>query len=74
MTTPECSALVASALELLYAHVVKHVPMRLLGIPQPFDPPDFVFEPKIEGVCRRSLGGVTARPGYFVGAPPSAVR
>jgi hypothetical protein len=33
-------------------------PMRLLRIPEPFDHPDLVFEPKIDGfraVCERDL-------------------
>jgi bifunctional non-homologous end joining protein LigD len=27
----------------------RHSPMRLLRIPEPFDHPDFLFEPKIDG-------------------------
>jgi bifunctional non-homologous end joining protein LigD len=34
---------------MLSAAVTRPTPMRLLRVPEPFDSPDFVFEPKIDG-------------------------
>ena len=33
-------------------------PMRLLRIPKPFDHPDFIFEPKLDGF--RALAAIAA--------------
>jgi hypothetical protein len=46
--------------------VMTLTPMRLLRIPEPFDHPDFIFEPKIDGF--RALAYVEGRPNGGSGA------
>jgi ATP-dependent DNA ligase len=48
---PDCSSKDHSnrSCDILVAVPILYRPMRLLRIPEPFDHPDFVFEPKIDG-------------------------